>query len=455
MAKIKVKEMTMIKPAAKTHRRTVWLSGLDLMNSDVHSPFVYFYKPNGASDFFNPAVLKEALSKVLVSFYPMAGRFSLDSSGRLEIECNDEGALFVVAESSSVIGDFGDFTPTPDMRKLVPAVDYSGGISSYPFLVLQVTYFKCGGVSLGVGVEHRVVDGPAAFHFVNEWSNIARGLKLAIPPVFDRTIFCSRNPPQVVFNHFEYQLTPGTKTSQQSSITSTNSQSGVTSPTVSVFEITIEQLNVLKAKAKDDSNIVNYSTYEILAGYFWKCASIARAIPNSQETRLHFAANGRNLRLKPRPQPGYFGTAVFVATSAVVASDLQSKPLWYAASRIRETLVRMDDDYLRSAIDYLEFFPDTKRDGAHFYESPNFRVTSWMKMPLYEANFGWGRPFYVGPAAVMYEGKAFFIPTANKDGSLLLILALQHEQMEVFKKLFYEYYYNDVKQVRYSLRAKL
>ena len=286
-------------------------------------------------------------------------------------------------------------------------------------------------------MEHRVVDGPAAFHFVNEWSNIARGLDLKISPFFDRTIFCPRNPPQVVFNHIEYQLTPNMKASQQSS-TSTNSQHGVTTV---VLEITMQQINILKAKAKeDDNNRVNYSTYEILAGHFWKCASIARAIPNNQETRLHFAANGRNLRLKPRPpQPGFFGTAVFVATSTAMASDLRSKPLWYAASRIHETLIRMDDDYLRSAIDYLQLFPKTKRDGAHFYESPNFRITSWMKMQIYEANFGWGQPFYMGPATTLCEGKALILPTAKKDGSAFLVLGLLQEQMEVFVKLFYKY----------------
>ena len=68
----------------------------------------------------------------------MAGHFRHDRHGRLEIECNDEGVLFVVAESHSVIDDFGDFAPTLELQGLIPVIDYSRGISSYPFVVLQV-----------------------------------------------------------------------------------------------------------------------------------------------------------------------------------------------------------------------------------------------------------------------------------------------------------------------------
>ncbi|PON74941.1 Transferase [Parasponia andersonii] len=371
MTKFTVKEKIMVKPAEKLPRQSVWMSGLDLMTGNVHSPLIYFYKPNAEdSKFFDPKVLKESLSKVLAPFYPMAGRFRLDHSGRHEIDCNGEGVLFIVAKSSSLLEDFRHFAPTPVLRSLCPAVDYSGGISSYPFMLLQVTYFSCGGVSLGFRMEHRVADAPAFFHFTKEWSNMARGLDITIPPFLDRTIF---RPP--------------------------------------------------------------------------------REVPNNMETRLYFPTNGRYSRLKPRPPSNYFGTGVFTATSTAVVSDLQSKPLWFASSRIHETLIQMDDDYLRSAIDYLEAHLNTERSGAHCYKSPNFKVTSWMKMPIYEADFGWGNPIYMGPGGNINEGKAYIIPSGNEDGSLFLVIALQQEQMKVFEKLFYEC--TEVKQLNNLSRASL
>lgn len=136
---VSVSELSVVRPAEEsTPRGSLWLSNLDLF-PPYHTPLLYFYRPSGADNFFDPVTLKQALSKALVPFYPMAGRFKHnDQNCRVEIDCSAEGVLFVVAQSSFVVDDFGDFVPTANFLKLIPAVDYSGGISSYPILVLQV-----------------------------------------------------------------------------------------------------------------------------------------------------------------------------------------------------------------------------------------------------------------------------------------------------------------------------
>ncbi|PON83704.1 Transferase [Trema orientale] len=451
---IKVRERALVKPAEKTPGESIWLSSVDLSNNHVYARIVYFYRPNGASNFFNSTLLKEALSKVLVPFYPMAGRFRHGNSGRLEIDCNDEGVLLVVADSSFTVDDFGDFAPTPELRKLIPNVEFSGDFSSYPFMVSQVTYFKCGGVSLGVGVEHHVVDGFSAFHIVSSWSHVARGLDPKIPPFLDRTILRPRDPPQPKFDHIEYQLPPVMKSSKQN----TKSHLGDQSLKIVLFKVTREQLNTLRAKAKESGgSTIHYSTFEILGGHIWKCTCIARALPKDQETRFYFPVNGRYSRLKPPLPSGYFGSAVFQATSIAMAGDLQSKPLWYAVSRIHETLVHFDNDYLRSAIDYLELHPGTKRLGPYNLRSPNVTITSWGGMPTYDTDFGWGRPYYVGPGGILNsaEGMVYYFHSVNKEEGLFVAIALQCEHMKVFEKLFYECD-DETKQVKNSVgRANL
>ncbi|KAE8694915.1 Shikimate O-hydroxycinnamoyltransferase [Hibiscus syriacus] len=149
---ISLKESAIVRPAQQTGRKSLWNSNLDLLITRYHVPLVYYYKPNGSCDFFDTGKLKEALSNILVSFYPIAGRFGYDENGRLEISCNDEGVLFVEAQTLSAMDHLiGDFIDNSQVLRLVPEVDYSGGISSYSLLVLQVTKFKCGGVCLGVG----------------------------------------------------------------------------------------------------------------------------------------------------------------------------------------------------------------------------------------------------------------------------------------------------------------
>ncbi|KAJ8755306.1 hypothetical protein K2173_019104 [Erythroxylum novogranatense] len=429
--KITVKESTLVPPSSETPRYGLWNSNVDLVVPRFHTPSVYFYRPTGAANFFDPKVMKEALGKALVPFYPMAGRLRRDEDGRIEINCNGEGVLFVVAETSSVIDEFGDFAPTLELRQLIPTVDYSGGISTYPLLVLQVTYFKCGGASLGVGMQHHAADGCSGLHFVNTWSDMARGLDLTIPPFIDRTLLRARDPPTPAFHHFEYQPPPALKSPPETSKHDTT--------TVSMFKLTRAQLNALKAKAKEDGNTVAYSSYEMLAGHVWRCVCKARELPYDQETKLYIATDGRS-RLQPPLPPGYFGNVIFTTTPVAVAGDLQSKPTWFAAGRIHDGLVRMDNDYLRSALDYLELQPDLSAlvRGAHTFKNPNLGITSWVRLPIHDADFGWGRPIFMGPGGIPFEGLSFVLPSPTNDGSLSVAIALQSEHMKLFDKFIYE-----------------
>lgn len=137
--KITVKESSMVYPSKPTPLKKLWNSNLDLVVAKIHILTVYFYKPNGACNFFESRILRDSLSNVLVFFFPMAGRLSKDENGRVEIDCNAQGVLFVETEAEfTTLDDFGDFRPSPQLRRLVPSVDYSGDVSSYPLVVAQV-----------------------------------------------------------------------------------------------------------------------------------------------------------------------------------------------------------------------------------------------------------------------------------------------------------------------------
>lgn len=429
---IDVKESTMVRPSEETPQRGLWNANVDLVVPRFHTPSVYFYRPTGASDFFDARVLKEALSRALVPFYPMAGRLRRDEDGRIEINCNGEGVLFVEAETNSVIDDFGDFAPTLELKKLIPAVDYSGGISTFPLLVLQLTFFKCGGASLGVGMQHHVADGFSGLHFVNTWSDMARGLDLTIPPFIDRTLLRARDPPRPAFQHIEYQPPPAMKPLPDATIPESTTS-------VSIFKLSREQLNTLKAKAKEGGNTVAYSSYEMLAGHVWRSTCKARGLADDQQSKLYIATDGR-ARLNPPLPPGYFGNVIFTATPIAVAGEMMSNPTWFAASKIHDALVRMDNDYLRSALDYLELQPDLSAlvRGAHTFRCPNLGITSWVRLPIHDADFGWGRPIFMGPGGIAYEGLSFILPSPTNDGSLSVAISLQSEHMKLFEKFIYD-----------------
>ncbi|KAL8056319.1 hypothetical protein ABFX02_04G112000 [Erythranthe guttata] len=441
--KIDVKRSALVPPAAATPAVSLWNSNVDLVVPNFHTPSVYFYRPTGAADFFDAAVLKAALGRALVPFYPMAGRLKRDEDGRIEIDCNAEGVLFVEAESDGQVDEYGDFAPTLELRRLIPAVDYTQGISTYPLLVLQVTHFKCGGVSLGVGMQHHVADGFSGLHFINAWSDMARGLPLALEPFIDRTLLRARDPPQPQFKHIEYQPPPAMKSAATLTPQPTSGGGKAAPPAeeaaVSIFRLTRDQIVALKAKSKDGGNTVSYSSYEMLAGHVWRSVCMARGLTGDQETKLYIATDGR-ARLQPALPPGYFGNVIFTATPVAVSGDLEAGPAWVAAGKIHDALARMDDGYLRSALDYLELQPDLKAlvRGAHTFKCPNLGITSWVRLPIHDADFGWGRPIFMGPGGIAYEGLSFVLPSPNNDGSLSVAISLQAEHMKVFEKLLYD-----------------
>ncbi|KAK9066321.1 hypothetical protein SSX86_013642 [Deinandra increscens subsp. villosa] len=105
----------------------------------------------------------------------------------------------------------------------------------------------------------------------------------------------------------------------------------------------------------------------------------------------------RSSTLRPSLPPGYFGNVIFTTTPIAVSGDLQSKPTWYATGKIHDTLAKMNNDYLKSALDYLELQPDVKAlvRGAHTFKCPNLGITSWARLPIHDADFGWGRPTHI------------------------------------------------------------
>ncbi|QCE09730.1 shikimate O-hydroxycinnamoyltransferase [Vigna unguiculata] len=357
----------------------------------------------------------------------MAARLRHGEDHRVEIYCDGQGVLFVEAHATVAMDNF---IHTFHHRNLIPAVDYCAGIETYPIVVLQVTYFKCGGVSLGVGIQHHVADGASSLHFINAWSDVARGIDISVPPFIDRTLLRAREPPQPAFPHHEYQLSrPRINTT-----TTTN-----TDVVASILKVSGEQVNILKGKYKEDGNTMKYSSYEMLAAHIWKCVCKARGLSDEEETRLYIPIDGRS-RLEPALPPGYLGNVIFSTIPTALVGDLLSKPTCYAANKIHNAIMRMDNQYLRSALDYLQLQPDLSAlvRGPHTFGTPNVGINSWAKFPIYDADFGWGRPIFMRPGWIAHEGLTIITPSSANDGTLYLAIALPQHHMKLFQEFFYD-----------------
>ncbi|XWS72647.1 hypothetical protein CRYUN_Cryun02cG0058200 [Craigia yunnanensis] len=234
---------------------------------------------------------------------------------------------------------------------------------------------------------------------------MARGLPLSSEPFIDRSLLRARVPPTPTFHHVEYDppLSMNTVSTTEESDPET---------TVSIFKITRDQLNILKAKANKNENSGIYSTYNSLAAHIWRCANKARYLPDDQATKLYIPIDGRS-RLRPPLPPSYLGNVIFVCNHSFT---------W-------------------SAIDYKEQVPNVKAPvrGARGFQCPNLSINSWMRLPIYEADFGRGRPIWLRPAKVSQDGKTYILPSPVKDGSLSVVTCLDASHMEKFGQLLYEF----------------
>lgn len=122
---VQVVDSSFVAPSEPTPRKGLWLSPIDLIAPRGHTPTVYFYhSDDGAADYFDIDRLKASLTKALVAFYPLAGRLDIDNNGRMQINCNGGGALFVVARADLKVDDFNEFKPSPELRRMfVPRIE--------------------------------------------------------------------------------------------------------------------------------------------------------------------------------------------------------------------------------------------------------------------------------------------------------------------------------------------
>ncbi|KMS95265.1 hypothetical protein BVRB_009870 [Beta vulgaris subsp. vulgaris] len=269
-----------------------------------------------------------------------------------------------------------------------------------PLLMLRVTRFKCGGVSIGLGTHHYVTDGIGYAYFINSWARLARGFELNVQPFHARAVYLApRDPPQVSFQHLEYEPAIPPKGNQ------------CEMSRECLFKLSKDQVDTLKVKATFPSQEVEsykLSTYEILAGHVWRCASKARGLIDDQCVKLHIPIDGRSRLRDPTIPQEYFGNVVFFTACTAKASDITSKPLWYAANKVHEALQKVEKtEYLRSAIDYLEMQSDITNlvRVACDENNPYLSINSWGRIPFYEADFGWGKPKFVGASILPCKPK--------------------------------------------------
>lgn len=428
MEEVKVVESCMVTPSEETPRRGLWLSPLDLVLANRgHTPTVYFYRSDSGAAVFDVARIKAAMAKALVAFYPLAGRLDVGGDGRAEIECAGQGALFVVARSGLTVDDFASFRPSPELRRLfVPRV------KNDVMCAVQVTFLKCGGVALGTALHHVAADAISAFHFIQTWSAFSRDPATAVTlelPVHDRALLRARSPPFVHPDALSV-FCPKLNLRQPSG------------PVVSeTFDVSKDQVAALKRACAGPGHSGRVSTFCAVSAHVWRCVCVARRLPPDATTRLTIPASVRRVLRPPLPA-GYFGNGIIWLGAAGTVRDVASSgDLPSVAGRITGAVRRMDDELVRSAIDYFELtLADTDGQPAPAGCMPEteLRVISWLGMPVYDADFGWGKPLALLRAVSERAGFVYLMDGGQGDGGVRVHMCTDAAILNDFQRLLYD-----------------
>ncbi|PQM43168.1 omega-hydroxypalmitate O-feruloyl transferase [Prunus yedoensis var. nudiflora] len=413
-------EPTLVPPAEETEKGLYYLSNLD-QNIAVIVRTIYCFKSDLKGNEEAVAIIKSALSKVLVHYYPLAGRLSISTEGKLIVDCTGDGAVFVEAEANCEMEKIGDITkPDPlTLGKLVHDIPGAKNILEIPPLVAQVTKFRCGGFVLGLCINHCMFDGLGAMEFVNSWGETARGLPLKVTPFLDRSILKARNPPKIEFPHNEFaeieDISDNTKLYEEELLYRS-------------FFFHPENLEKLKKMAMEDGVLDKCTTFQALSAFVWRARTQALRMRPDQKTKLLFAVDGRS-RFEPPIPEGFFGNAIVLTNSLCSAGELLEKPLSFAVGLVDKAVQMVTDSYMRSAIDYFEV------TRARPSLSATLLITTWSKLAFHSTDFGWGEPGLSGPVGLPEKEVSLFLSHGKDRKSINVLLGLPASAMKIFEEL--------------------
>nr|ABE65595.1 transferase family protein [Arabidopsis thaliana] len=392
-------------PANQSPHHSLYLSNLDdIIGARVFTPSVYFYPSTNNRESFVLKRLQDALSEVLVPYYPLSGRLREVENGKLEVFFGEEqGVLMVSANSSMDLADLGDLTvPNPAW---LPLIFRNPGEEAYkilemPLLIAQVTFFTCGGFSLGIRLCHCICDGFGAMQFLGSWAATAKtGKLIADPePVWDRETFKPRNPPMVKYPHHEY--------------------------------LPIEERSNL-------TNSLVCSTFDAMAAHIWRSWVKALDVkPLDYNLRLTFSVNVRTRLETLKLRKGFYGNVVCLACAMSSVESLINDSLSKTTRLVQDARLRVSEDYLRSMVDYV----DVKRPKRLEFGG-KLTITQWTRFEMYEtADFGWGKPVYAGPIDLRPTPQVcVLLPQggveSGNDQSMVVCLCLPPTAVHTFTRL--------------------
>ncbi|KAK4739789.1 hypothetical protein R3W88_003486 [Solanum pinnatisectum] len=434
---IEIQSRKMLKPSASTpdNLRRLKLSLFDQLAHRAYVTMLLNYLPSSSDhETISYDKLEKSLAQTLIKFYPFAGRFGKDDP--FSIDCNDEGVEYVQTKVHA--DDLPEF-----LRQAVGPNDIESSLldltlpvmvhmPSSPLLGVQVNVFNNGGIAIGIKISHIIADAFTIATFVNEWAHtcltgtITQDTNDYLPSfgqlssLFPARVLQLPSPPNLVPNYYKMIVTRRF-----------------------VFDaLAIENIRkTIKKDSTSDDMIKQPSRVVVVMSLIWKVLTHISSAKNgySRDSSLGFAINLRG-KLSCVPSLEHaLGNYVMIAIANMEADEVRKDELndfvKLVGNTIRDTCVAIGK--ASSVDDISSLTVNNRKKGVEKLVQGDkmdvYTATSWCRLSWYEADFGWGKPFWVSPVGFNAVEGAFLMDTKDGNG-IQVTVCLKEKNMTEFEK---------------------
>ncbi|CAH8276571.1 unnamed protein product [Arabidopsis lyrata] len=413
-----------IKPSSPTPNdlRTLQLSIYDHILPPIYTVAFLFYTKNDLiSQEHTSHKLKTSLSETLTKFYPLAGRIN-----GVTVDCNDEGTIFVDARVNNCsLSDFFKCPGFDSLQQLLPldVVDnpYMAA-ATWPLLLVKATYFQCGGMAIGICISHKIADATSISSFIKSWAGMARG---EAEDGVAGTEFAAANFYPPANEAFKFPVDE--QANKRSSITKR-------------FVFDASKLEELSTKVASAEAVDRPTRVESVTALFWK-GFVSAASSTTTTCDLKVLIQPVNLRSKIPSllSQNLIGNVMFSSVVLSVGQEGEVK-IEEAVRDLQKKkndlqIVIQDEEGSSSMIgSKLANLMLTNYLKMSYETHEPYTVSSWCKLPLYEASFGWGSPVWVtGNVAPAFGNLAMLVDSKDKKG-IEAFVTLPEENMLSFEQ---------------------
>lgn len=391
-----------IKPSSPTspHHKTYRISLLDELSPPLHVPIVLFYSSPDSCNFNISERLKTSLSTTLAHFFPLAGSLKRNAT----VDCNDKGITYVEAKVNL---DISEILENPEMNLLqqfLPFDPYRNWPEEELTITgVQVNYFDCGGIAIGLCIYHRIVDGASLAKFLSDWSATANeGSEISTPYMDSASLF----PPKVL-----NIVMPSEVISKEKTVTKR-------------FIFDGHKLGLLKGKIA----CINPTKVEAVTSLIWKSAMCAsREAPSSIVTHV---VNIRGRMSPPLPENSLGNLWQLTVSPVLHKEEIRNMELKELAEEVRKSIRNINGDYVKliQNDDGISKACAGQREARRLCSEgvACYRFSSWTRFPFYEINFGWGNPTWVCTTNVPIKDVVILMGTRNGDGIEAWVTLAEH-----------------------------